>query len=517
MSSSLSRIFGHLIGDGSISFREAENCYDLRYHNSNMDLIRQFTSDIEEVFGIRPQYKRRKKSSKRRKLLYYVHLPAVVGRIILMIAPEILLKNPPKILTPEFYPEFIGVIFDDEGYVCKSEPKIFISNTNKNLLTSLGSMLKLLAIDSTIGERENKLHIRGRKNLQLFVEKIPFISVEKRRALLNHFVTHYKYNAKLSTPLIEKEIMKSLGNREKTTKKLTSELKLAPSTIQRYIKRLLNWDYIVKVVYGNNKDIPRIIKYRSRVHVHDSFYSMLGGKIIGWNVVTKKVKFIRKVTYNGYVYDILNVNNFSNFVLSNNVVVHNSTRHEIIKNLYDRSYIHGDPIVPTEMGLAVAEALRKHADTISTPQMTAELEKDMDAIAEGKVARESVVDRSRNILARIMLDLGRKKAAVAGEIREGIREDKIIGKCPRCGMDLKIIRAKKSKKRFIGCAGYPECSMAYPLPQYGEIITLDDVCEVCHSPKVKVIGRPPTSRGGKSPKPWILCIDPNCPTKKGSD
>ncbi|MDI6689863.1 MAG: DNA topoisomerase I [Actinomycetota bacterium] len=264
-------------------------------------------------------------------------------------------------------------------------------------------------------------------------------------------------DAKLSTPLIEKEIMKSLENR------------------------------------------------------------MLEGKIIGWNVVTKKVKFIRKVTYNGYIYDILNVNNFSNFVLSNNVVVHNSTRHEIIKNLYDRSYIHGDPIVPTEMGLAVAEALRRHAGTISTPQMTAELEKDMDAIAEGKVARESVVDRSRNILARTMLDLGRKKEALAGEIREGIREDKIIGKCPRCGMDLKIIRAKKSKKRFIGCTGYPECNMAYPLPQYGEIITLDDVCEVCHSPKIKVIGRPPTSRGGKSPKPWILCIDPNCPTKKGSD
>ncbi|MEW6188592.1 MAG: DNA topoisomerase I [Actinomycetota bacterium] len=194
-----------------------------------------------------------------------------------------------------------------------------------------------------------------------------------------------------------------------------------------------------------------------------------------------------------------------------------STRHEIIKNLYDRGYIHGNPIVPTEMGLAVAEALRRHADTISTPQMTAELEKDMDAIVEGKVARESVVDRSRNILARIMLDLGRKRAVLAGEIREGIREDKIIGKCPRCGMDLKIIRAKKSKKRFIGCTGYPECNMAYPLPQYGEIITLDDVCEACHSPKIKVIRRPPASRGGKSPKPWVLCIDPNCPTKKGSD
>ncbi|HAW59877.1 MAG TPA: DNA topoisomerase I [Actinobacteria bacterium] len=182
-----------------------------------------------------------------------------------------------------------------------------------------------------------------------------------------------------------------------------------------------------------------------------------------------------------------------------------ATRHEIIKNLYDRRYIHGEPIVPTEMGLSVAEALGRYAREISTPEMTASLEKDMDAIAEGRVSREAVVGRSRDMLVGVMLALEKNKKEVASEIREGIRGDRVVGKCPRCGRELRIIRAKKTRKRFVGCAGYPACSTSYPLPQYGEVIALGETCEACGAPRVKVLSRS---------KPWILCIDPGCPTKQ---
>lgn len=183
-----------------------------------------------------------------------------------------------------------------------------------------------------------------------------------------------------------------------------------------------------------------------------------------------------------------------------------ATRHEIIKNLYDRGYVHSDPIQPTETGVAVAESLLKYAERIATPAMTAELENDMDAIAEGETSRSTVVEHSRRMLADIMLSLKSKQNELGAEIRAGIREDKIVGPCPNCGSDLKIIRSKKSRKRFVGCTNYPACSTSYPLPQQGEVIALGEQCDTCGSPRVKVL----TGKG----KPWILCINPKCPSKE---
>lgn len=182
-----------------------------------------------------------------------------------------------------------------------------------------------------------------------------------------------------------------------------------------------------------------------------------------------------------------------------------ATRHQIIQNLYDRSYVHSDPIVPTELGMRVAESLFKHTSPIATSQMTSELEKAMDAVAEGQAKKDEVVGRSRIMLAQVMNLLDAKKEEVRQEIRQGIQEDRMLGKCPNCGNPLRVIRSKKTRKRFVGCNGYPDCRTAFPLPQFGEIIALNEYCESCDSPKIKVLS-------GKG-KAWTLCIDPKCPTK----
>lgn len=182
-----------------------------------------------------------------------------------------------------------------------------------------------------------------------------------------------------------------------------------------------------------------------------------------------------------------------------------ATRHSIIQNLFDRGYIHGDPIIASEMGMAVIESLKKHAEKITSHTMTAELENDMDKISDGKEELSRVVDKSRDMLRQIMDQLERHKEEVSSEISGGIRSDKIVGRCRVCGEDLRIIRSKKTKKRFVGCKGYPDCHETFPLPQYGEVIPTGDVCEYCEAPKVKVIS--------KGKKPWVICIDPNCPSK----
>lgn len=183
-----------------------------------------------------------------------------------------------------------------------------------------------------------------------------------------------------------------------------------------------------------------------------------------------------------------------------------ATRHSIIQNLYERGYVHGDPIEPTELGIAVSEALQQHAYLITTNEMTSELEKDMDSIAEGSTKQENVVDKSRLMLGNIMQQLKAKKEQVAEGIRAGIKLDQILGTCTNCGKSLRIMRAKKSKKRFVGCTGYPECTNSYPLPQFGSIVSTGETCGECNSPKIKVIS--------KGSRPWILCINPQCPTKE---
>ena len=182
-----------------------------------------------------------------------------------------------------------------------------------------------------------------------------------------------------------------------------------------------------------------------------------------------------------------------------------ATRHAIIQNLYDRGYVHGNPVEPTEMGLKMAEALQEFAPRIASPDMTAQLEKDMDLISERDRTKEEVVAISRDLLRKAYTSLEQHRQEVAAKIYEGISGDRTLAECPKCGKhNLRVIRSKATKKRFVGCEGYPECDQTYPLPQRGDIIGTDEVCPECGSPKIKVLG-------GR--RPWVLCLDPECPTK----
>ena len=182
-----------------------------------------------------------------------------------------------------------------------------------------------------------------------------------------------------------------------------------------------------------------------------------------------------------------------------------ATRHSIIQNLYDRGYVHGNPVEPTSMGMKMAEALQEFAPRIASPDMTAELEKDMDLISVRDLTKEEVVTISRDLLRQAYGSLETNKEAVAAKIYEGITDDRILGDCPKCGENkIRIIRSKATKKRFVGCEGYPDCDQTYPLPQRGDIIGTDDICPECGTPKIKVLG-------GR--RPWVLCLDPYCPTK----
>jgi DNA topoisomerase-1 len=138
--------------------------------------------------------------------------------------------------------------------------------------------------------------------------------------------------------------------------------------------------------------------------------------------------------------------------------------------------------------------------------MTAELEEEMDSIVEGEKEKREVVEHSRSMLASVMNLLEVKKREVGHTIKAGLKGERLVGECPLCGGELRIIKSKRSGKRFVGCSNYPKCQNSFPLPQNGDLLLEGEVCSLCGSPKVKVLGR------GR--KPWEICLNPDCPGKK---
>src|SRR5437867_13200127 len=144
-----------------------------------------------------------------------------------------------------------------------------------------------------------------------------------------------------------------------------------------------------------------------------------------------------------------------------------STRHEILKKLYDRKFIEGKYPRPTTSGRAVIEALEDHAERITQPEMTAHLEADMEGIATGVRAREDVVRESQQMLSEVLETLEANREAIGQEIEAALREQNYIGKCNVCNEgNLTVIRSRRGS-RFLGCDRYPACRNTHPLPQIG--------------------------------------------------
>jgi len=134
-----------------------------------------------------------------------------------------------------------------------------------------------------------------------------------------------------------------------------------------------------------------------------------------------------------------------------------STRHEIIGKLVSRRYIEDTPLKPSLVGMAVIESLESHAELITKPDMTQTLESHMNKIKSSLLSRDGVVDESRKMLHQVFNELEANEVLIGEEIMERTDEERILGKCPVCGHNLRIMRTK-GMSQFIGCSGYPECS-----------------------------------------------------------
>ncbi len=178
-----------------------------------------------------------------------------------------------------------------------------------------------------------------------------------------------------------------------------------------------------------------------------------------------------------------------------------STRAEIIQKLFDRGYVRGNPIRPTQLGKALVDALESNNVEVIKPDMTAKLEIDMDKIEEGAAKSSEVVRESRDMLKGILKKLQEKEGEVGSNIKNSMRYE--IGECPDGG---KLIYLER--KRLAICEKDGE-TIYYNLPKTGHIEILDKKCPVCGLPLIKIIRR------GQSPE--IRCMNPKCEYNKKKD
>jgi DNA topoisomerase-1 len=153
-----------------------------------------------------------------------------------------------------------------------------------------------------------------------------------------------------------------------------------------------------------------------------------------------------------------------------------STRHHTLQKLYDRGYIESDPPRPTTLAKGVVKAGEEFADLIVSEEMTAQLERDMTAIANGEAALDEVTDESREMLQRVFEELHGSRDAIGEHLREALKADKLLGPCPECGETL-LVRRSRRGSYFVGCDGYPDCTYTLPLPSSGEPLVLDAECD----------------------------------------
>src|SRR5262245_39310594 len=214
-----------------------------------------------------------------------------------------------------------------------------------------------------------------------------------------------------------------------------------------------------------------------------------------------------------------------------------ATRADIIQKLYYRGYVHGNPPEPSETGVKMYEGFKKYVPRVADSEMTAHLEAEMDQIASGEMTKDQVLTDSRDALRSAYDEMGKDVDVEEDDapwrqfaklVWSGMDEDRILGPCIVCKEAgrtqedgspnmLRVIRARKSGKSFVGCQGWngddpdspDSCDQTFPIPQprFYDVHKLEETCSVCgRTPRVSV------AQKFKPGRPWKLCFNDDCPS-----
>ena len=151
-----------------------------------------------------------------------------------------------------------------------------------------------------------------------------------------------------------------------------------------------------------------------------------------------------------------------------------STYVPIISTIQDRGYVDQEQrrFVPTWLGETINEVMNKHFPDIVDTNFTAEMERKLDDVEEG---RRSWIEFLRSFYGDFKVAMEKAEAEM-NRVQKPLEE--IDELCPECGRNL-VIRTGRYG-RFITCSGFPEC-------RYGRsfVNKTGALCPVCHGDLVE--------------------------------
>ncbi len=134
-----------------------------------------------------------------------------------------------------------------------------------------------------------------------------------------------------------------------------------------------------------------------------------------------------------------------------------STFVSIVSTIQDRGYVEQQErrFVPTWLGETVNELMLKHFPEIVDTNFTADMERRLDGVEEGK---QGWTEFLKDFYTALRGQLERAEAEM-DRVQKPVEEANEA--CPQCGKPL-LIRSGRFG-RFISCSGYPDCDFKKPL------------------------------------------------------
>ena len=189
-----------------------------------------------------------------------------------------------------------------------------------------------------------------------------------------------------------------------------------------------------------------------------------------------------------------------------------ATRSSIVDTLFDRGYLDGKSIQATPLGVHLIESLERYSPIIIDENLTRDVEEKMEDIQNSTKDWEKkeieAIERVKTLITDISkefkineLSIGQQILAGVEGLREQQKEESVIMPCPKCNVgNLQIRFSKKTKRYFVGCSNYPQCTAVHSLPP-NALIKKTEKKSDRNLPILQAL------RKGK--RPWEFEFDPN--------
>lgn len=192
-----------------------------------------------------------------------------------------------------------------------------------------------------------------------------------------------------------------------------------------------------------------------------------------------------------------------------------STYAPTITTITSREYVVKEKgsLLPTDMGFLVTEMMEKYFANIVNEKFTAEMENNLDGVAQGKREWKDVIEEFYKGFKE-ELDVAEKEMEEI-EIKDEVSDVK----CENCGEFMVVKKGRYGK--FLACPNYPECKNTKPLKENQAAEETDEKCEKCGAMMLKRKGRfgeflaCSNYPSCKNTKPILKIIDVNCPQCDG--